>query len=369
MFCSSATAQDSGLLTRVAGDLDAVISEDVVDPYTFYGLAGYYNEAFLRVVDVGGDLNTPEEGELRLGEGEWFAAVGRFNVLAVSAPDLRIVVGEDGGASVLNPDVLDRSGTRVELVLKPDLAELDPKLDRLRYSHLVAPIRWLCLLLDRVMVILHGLIGSWAMSIVAIAVLIKLALLPLSRVVARYQAEVSRTQTALAPRLAEIKATLKGEAAHKALITAHREQGVTTFYTLKPMIGLLVQIPVWIAIFNVLAEMPQLSGESFLWVEDLAYPDAVANWGRAVPLLGDTLNLMPLIMTAVTVLSTLAFRDQDATPEALSRQKRNLFLMASAFLVLFYPFPSGMVLYWTLANILNFAVQMLPKRVGAPEAV
>ncbi len=358
-------AQSGELSARVAADLDGVVATEVVDTHKFYGLAGYYNEAYWRVVDADSGLQTPEEGELVLEPGQWLAAVGRFEVLALQAPGLRVAVGEDGEASVLNPGALSAGGARVELVSKPDLAALAPELDRLRYSHLIAPIRWLCLLLDRVMVLLHGLIGSWGLAIIAIALLIKLALFPLGRLVKRYQTQVSRTQTALAPRLAEIKRTMKGEAAHKAFVAAHKEQGVSTFYTLKPMIGLLVQIPVWIAIFNVLAEMPQLQGEGFLWMRDLAYPDAILNWGAALPLLGDTLNLMPIVMTVVTVVSTLTFRDPDATPAALAKQKRNLFFMAAAFLILFYPFPSGMVFYWTLANLLNFGQQLLGRRKAA----
>lgn len=352
-----ALAQTSELNERVIADLDAVVQKDVVDPHKFFGMAGYYNEAYFRKVNAKGALRKLDAGKHVLKEGEWFAAVGRFNVLTIQAPGLHVEISKEGKAELLNSNVLMQQTTKLDIVTKPELKSLAPELGTLRYSHLIAPIRWLCLLLDWIMVLLHIVFGSWGAAIIVIALLIKIALLPLSRLVKRYQAHVSRTQTALAPRLAEIKRTLKGEAAHKAFVAAHEAQGVTTFFALKPMVGLLIQIPVWIAIFNVLAEMPQLKSQGFLWMRDLAYPDAVLNWGTSIPLLGNTLNIMPIVMTVVTIVSTLMFQDSDATPKALSKQKRNLFFMAAAFLVLFYPFPSGMVFYWTLANILNFALQ------------
>lgn len=353
-----ALAQTSDLSSRIISDLDRVIEQEVVDSHKFYGLAGYYNEAYFRIVRSDGALEKLAAGEYVLKEGEWLAAVGRFNVLTIQAAGLRIDMNKAGKAELLNSSILTQQAARLHVVTKPELKTLAPELGKLRYSHLIAPIRWLCLLLDRTLVLLQSVLGSWGFAIIAIALLIKIALLPLSRVVKHYQTQVSRTQTALAPRLAEIKLTLKGEAAHKAFVAAHKSQGVTTFYALKPMVGLFVQIPVWIAIFNVLAEMPQFKSQGFLWMQNLAYPDAVLNWGASIPLLGDTLNLMPIVMTVVTVASTLMFQDSDATPEALAKQKRNLFFMATAFLVLFYPFPSGMVFYWTLANILNFAAQI-----------
>ena len=358
MIGQQALAQTSALTTQVMSDFEAVIEQDVVDSHKFYGLAGYYNEAYFRIVGANGKVKKLDVGEYVLKQDEWLAAVGRFNVLVIQASGLRVDMTKDGQTELLNSEILKIPTVQLDIVTKPELKTMAPELNGLRYSHLIAPIRWLCLLLDRIMVLLNGVLGNWGLSIIAIAVLIKVALLPLSRIVKNYQTQVSRTQTALAPRLAEIKRTLKGEESHKAFVSAHKAQGVTTFYALKPMVGLFVQVPVWIAIFNVLAELPQLQPEGFLWMRSLAYPDAILNWGVAIPLLGDTLNLMPIIMTVVTVASTLMFRDSDATPEALSKQKRNLFFMATAFLLLFYPFPSGMVFYWTLANILNFAAQI-----------
>ncbi|NQX89816.1 MAG: YidC/Oxa1 family membrane protein insertase, partial [Halioglobus sp.] len=137
--------------------------------------------------------------------------------------------------------------------------------------------------------------------------------------------------------------------------------GITTFYVLKPMLAMLIQIPLWIAVFNVLGEMPQLENAGFLWIKSLAYPDSIAMLPFVVPLLGDSISVLPLLMTVVTGVSAMLLQDRLAPEPELRRQKRNLYLMALAFLLLFYPFPAAMVLYWTLSNALQIVQQSVIK--------
>ena len=174
-----------------------------------------------------------------------------------------------------------------------------------------------------------------------------------------FQRRVSKVQAQLAPRLADIKANYDGEDAHNRLMAAHKELGVSPFYTLKPMLGSLIQIPILIAVFNAFGEMPQLGGQSFLWIENLAYPDSIGHLPFAIPMFGANISLLPFIMTAVTLFSTIIFSNRHAPEAEVNRQKRNLYFMAGAFFVLFYPFPAAMVLYWTLANILQTIQQQV----------
>jgi len=177
----------------------------------------------------------------------------------------------------------------------------------------------------------------------------------------RFQRRVSQIQTQLAPRLAEIKVSYDGEEAHKQVMAAYKKLGVSPFYTLKPILGTFIQIPVNFAVFNALGEMPQLAGQSFLWINDLAYPDAIGHLGGNIPIFGDTISLLPFVMTTATVFSTITFKNTHALEAEVKRQKRNLLLMAAAFFVLFYPFPAVMVFYWALSNILQSIQQQIIK--------
>ena len=123
------------------------------------------------------------------------------------------------------------------------------------------------------------------------------------------------------------------------------------------LLGLLIQVPIWIAVFNALGEMPQLAGRSFLWIEDLAYPDVIAVLPFSVPLFGTTVQLLPFVMAGVACLAARAVRNDRWSKIEGIRQRRNLYWMAIAFLLLFYPFPAAMVLYWTLNNLLQVIMQ------------
>ena len=97
----------------------------------------------------------------------------------------------------------------------------------------------------------------------------------------------------------------------------------------------------------------------FLWIEDLSKPDRLAALPFVLPFFGGWLNLMPFIMTGLTLAASTLQADPALT-DALRRQQRmRLFLMAAAFFLLFYTFPAGMVLYWATNNLLHL-LKILP---------
>jgi membrane protein insertase Oxa1/YidC/SpoIIIJ len=72
-----------------------------------------------------------------------------------------------------------------------------------------------------------------------------------------------------------------------------------------------------------------------------------------LPFFGGYLNLLPLLMTGITLLTSRLQRDPHLTPDLHRAQQLRLYLMAGAFFLLFYTFPAGMVLYWTTNNVLH----------------
>lgn len=226
-----------------------------------------------------------------------------------------------------------------------------------KYAHLWNWLRQISLGIEWLLSTINLMVGHWGWSIVVLSVVMKLLLMPLSLLTLKYQKMVSKNQTLLAPKLAEIKQKYKGEKAHNEMMAAHKALGITPFYTLKPMLTIFIQIPVLTAIFNVLGEMSSLKGHSFLWVNDLSLPDTLFDLGFAIPLLGTGFNLLPILMASISLLSTVYYKNDLAPENETKKQKINLYLMALVFFVLFYPFPASMVLYWALANFLQFIQQ------------
>ena len=299
---------------------------------------------------------TPDEAVV-LESGAWLVVAARLKVLLAQSPGLRLNPGDQDETFEYLKEMIDPD--RLQIVQKSDLYHVSPELDQVRYVHLWAPLSWLARVVEYSLVTIHTYVVShWGLAIVIFSILLKLVLSPLHNVVSGMQNEVSRIRSLLEPQLAEIKTNFDGEEAHARVMAAHRKLGVTPFYPLKPLMGVLIQIPIWIAVFNALGEMPQLAGESFLWIADLAYPDIIAVIPFNIPLFGATVHLLPFVMAGLTCVSAWTFRNEFWSEVEVVRQRRNLCWMGLAFLLIFYPFPAAMVLYWTLNILLQIAVQL-----------
>jgi YidC/Oxa1 family membrane protein insertase len=314
----------------------------VRDEYQFSGLAGYYNA--VKII--------PLEPEA------WFAVTGRFDALLLNAPGAVLKVEGDFmhfSWPANMPVILNVvSGNKTEV------ASRNPDYDAIRYNHLWGWLASLAKLVEWTLIkIQKNVIEGWGWAVLLLAICMKVLLLPIAVITVRAQRQVSQYKAVLEPRLIEIKKNFDGAEAHERIMEAHKALGITPFYTLKPLLASLIQIPVLIAVFNALGEMPQFKGESFLWVENLAYPDAIGELPFHLPVFGDKISLLPFIMTITTILSTTLFQSPLAEAGEAGRQKYGLNFMAFAFFILFYPFPAVMVLYWAFINMLHIVQQRI----------
>ena len=328
---------------------------------TFYGLSSYYDNINYYIVDKDQIYKIDSKKTIQLKKSQWLAAVGRFNVFLIKKEGLSIHLDSDK-LIFNNPAIFNSSTTFTKTISKSELASISPELDQIRYYHLWSPIAWLAKLIESILVVIQTyIVNSWGIVIIVFAVFLKILLLPIGIMTTNFQRKVSQVQSSLEPKLVEIKEKYDGEEAHNRLMAAHKNLKVSPFYTLKPFLGYFVQIPILIAVFNALGEMPQFAGQSFLWIETLAYPDVVGRLSFVIPMLGDTINLLPFIMTTVALYSTIIFQNRYLSEIEVRRQKRNLYFMAVVFFILFYPFPSVVVLYWILTNILQTIQQQFIK--------
>jgi YidC/Oxa1 family membrane protein insertase len=197
------------------------------------------------------------------------------------------------------------------------------------------------------------IVPSAGIAVMSLSVCVKVLMLPLTLIAERWQKEVNQTKTRLQPVLDEIARTSKGEERNRRTLDAYKQHGVSPLYTLKSLLSALVQIPVFFAAYHMLSENVALSGVSFLWIGDLAFPDRLFALPFTIPFFGRHFNLLPFCMTGISLLASWAFSDRTLSPALLRKQRRNLYIMAAAFFLLFYTFPSGMVLYWTMNNVLS----------------
>ncbi|HSO46034.1 MAG TPA: membrane protein insertase YidC [Rhodoferax sp.] len=202
---------------------------------------------------------------------------------------------------------------------------------------LAKPLYWL---LDK----LHGILGNWGWSIVALVLLLKIAFYWLN---AKAYSSMAKMK-AVNPRIMEMRERLKDnpQQMQQEMMRIYREEKVN------PMGGcfpIMVQIPVFIALYWVLLASVEMRNAPWIgWIQDLSSPDPYF--------------ILPIIMTLTTVLQTSL---NPAPPDPL--QAKMMWFMPLAFSVMFFFFPAGLVLYWITNNVLSIAQQwVINTRMGVP---
>ncbi|MDD5773479.1 MAG: membrane protein insertase YidC [bacterium] len=135
------------------------------------------------------------------------------------------------------------------------------------------------------------------------------------------------------------------------IMQLYKERKVNPFGGCLPMV---LQIPIFWALFNTLRSTIELrQAKFFWWINDLSRPDTIFNIPFHLPVMGNNINLLPVIMVATQIIQ------QNMMPSGAksSEQKMMFYAMPVIFMVMFYNFPSGLVLYWTLNNLFTIIQQ------------
>ena len=243
-----------------------------------------------------------------------------------------------------------------------ELINADEILGDLLYAGLWFWLRWICFALYYLLGWIHSFVPVWGLAIMLLSLTVNILMSPLSRMADRVQQQVNETEARLAPELSRIKKSCKGEEQANKILELYKSEGVHPLYSLKSMLGVALVIPVFIGAFDMLAENIYLLNTGFLWMSDISIPDAFAQLPFTLPFFGSGLNLLPFLMTGLSVMASWLHQSQAANKELRQRQIRNMVLMAIVFFVLFYTFPAGMVLYWTTNNLISVTKTLWKKR-------
>ena len=196
---------------------------------------------------------------------------------------------------------------------------------------------WLYIVAKPLSVFLHWIysfIGNWALSIVVLTLIIKLAFYKLSEKSFRSMAGMKK----LAPRLQKIKETYKDDKQKigKKTMELYKTEKINPAAGCLPI---LVQIPVFISVYWVLIEMVELRQTPFLYLPDLSMKDPYF--------------ILPLIMGA-----SMWFQQRLNPPPADPIQAKIMMMLPVVFTVFFLWFPAGLVLYWVTNNVLSITQQV-----------
>ncbi len=145
----------------------------------------------------------------------------------------------------------------------------------------------------------------------------------------------------------------------QAMMAMYSKYGVSPLSGCLPM---LIQMPIWIAMFNYVPNAIQLRGESFLWMKDLSTYDPIVEWGKNIWLIGDHLSLTCILFCVANVLySMMTMRQQKdqmvgQQAEQMKMMQWMMYLMPVMFFFMFNDYSSGLNFYYFVSLFFSAAI-------------
>jgi YidC/Oxa1 family membrane protein insertase len=334
----------------------AVLHEGSVErqPLAQLGSAGFMNSLF-----GGGDAVDPEY----LGDVDW-AGIDTTYFLGVVLPDnparARVKItpterGKSGYANLFFPAVQLPAGQTTEQEFRVYLGPKEPELLEALGGETIRAIdlgfSWiepLVLGFGWLLQALYSIIPNYGLAIILLTILVRVVTMPLTN---RQMRSMERMRE-LQPKVKELQAKHGDDRQKQSeeMMKLYKTEGVNPLGGCFPM---LLQLPVFIGLFYALRSSIQLRQAPFVgWISDLSAPETLFT----IPGIEIPIRVLPLVM-GVSMVAQQKLTPTTAMDPAQARMMMTI--MPIMMTVLFYQFPSGLVLYWFVSNILAIGHQML----------
>ena len=198
---------------------------------------------------------------------------------------------------------------------------------------------------------MHDYIPNYGVVLIVFSLLIKVLVFPLTK--KSYQSTSAMQE--IQPEVTKLREKFKNnpQKLNQATMQLYKAKGVNPLGGCLPM---LLQMPLLFALFQVFRTTIELRNEPFIWwIKDLSSPDVIIDLPFNIPLYGDHVAFLPILMA----LSTYAQQKMMSGGIQQPQQKMMQNFMMVFFFLIFNNFPSGLNLYYTLFNVLTIAQQKL----------
>ena len=210
-------------------------------------------------------------------------------------------------------------------------------------------------LLGAIMAGCYAVIPNYGVAIIILTIIVRICLHPLSR---KSQTSMHKMQK-LQPKISELKERYKNNKRKQSeeQMKLFRDHGVNPMSGCLPM---LLQLPIFIALYRGIDLSIELRQAPFvLWIQDLSRPDTLCKLPFMLPIVQDSLNILPIVMT-ITFVIQQKMQPKSVDPQQAQQQKMMMF-MPLVFGVILYHMPSGLTLYWLTSTLLGIVEQKLIK--------
>jgi len=328
-----------------------------------------YNEEFLNIDSINENISFSNRN--------WAGLKTKYFMKAITSKQKvdEITFISKGGNNLYDSDfiysdmIFSYNNIRGPLLINSYIGPIDTKyLENEDTKHLVQLfgfgwfiIGYLGKLILIALMALHEIIPNYGVICILFAFIIRLVTGPLTKKSFVSNQKMQKIQ----PKMQKIQSKFKDDKAklNQAIIELYKTEGVNPLGGCLPI---LIQMPLLIALFQVFRKTIEFRGASFLpiWITDLSQPDVIIHFAflENIPLIsyffGHGIALLPIIMGVVM------FMNMKMTATSMQgSQASTMYIMNGFFILLFNTFPSGLNLYYTVYNGLNYLQQKKLKKL------
>ncbi len=210
----------------------------------------------------------------------------------------------------------------------------------------------------------NDFLSNYGISIIVLTVLLRVIFFPLTVKSMKSMKAMQNKMKSLKPEIDALKEKYKDDKSTQQaeMMKLYSSNNINPLSSLGGCLPLLIQLPVFIALYFALLYSIDLRHSSFLWVNDLSQPEHLFD------VLGIPFRVLPLLMGVSWFLSQRLTPMTAPGSETMELQMKLMQFMPIIFTVMFWGLPSGLILYWTVSNILSVGQQLyINRQVPDPE--
>ena len=370
VFFGQTDGRTTTVITKSATDVYKARAEPEVissKPMKFLGVENQYFAVFMQPWPLPTSLDDRRDKESMAFLAKEDAAKSQKSDVGVELTSLPMAIGPNLGVThsyrvFAGPKVAvalapyqaeELAGYRKwQLITIPFASELakyviSPLLDRI-YS-----------LTEQVARMFGGTKGNYGIAIILLTMTVRLIMFPLSR----KQALIAKKMQDFQPQLMAIKEKYKDDkdSQTRETLAFYKKTG---FNPAAGCLPALIQMPIFVGLWQTLNNSVALRHSTFLYIRNLAAPDMLFKFPGAVPLIGDYFNLLPLVVVSLMLVQTKLFTPPPTTDEARMQQSTMKYMMIMmAFM--FYWVPSGLGIYFITSSSWQICERLILPRLAA----
>lgn len=304
----------------------------------------------------------PKESKIVEGKAEWTAFRDHYNAIVVK-PEFETKsieikqVTENALSIFISPSATSQlynftiyAGPQDKILL----AKVNSEFSKVVAFSSFLPLEWIAQAIFHMTLWIQMVVKSWGLSIIVIGMLVYGLTYPLT---VKSMLSMRRMQQ-VQPKILALRERFKNDPQklNLEIVEIYKREKINPFGGCLPM---LLQMPFFMAIYQVLWRAHYFQGQSFLWIRDLSQPDRLFTLPFSIPFLGSDFNILPLLMGGVMFWQQkLSAQSMVITDDTQAAQQKIMTVVFPIFITfIFYKFASSLSLYFTMFYLFSALTQ------------